>query len=74
MRGVTFRGKAILLSFGIALGLSACAVYEPAPYYYSAPPAYGYYPPSGYAYYGAPVYAAPVVVRGGWWGGGHHWR
>lgn len=73
MRVVGIRIKTILALAGMAFGLSACAVYEPAPYYYSTP-AYGYYAP-GY-YYPGYVYAPSVVVGGGgWWhGGGHHWR
>ncbi len=77
MCGLTTRIKAILLLCGIALGGSACAVYEPAPYYYSAP-GYSYYPPAGYGYYGAPAYGyspSVVVGGGGWWhGGGRRWR
>lgn len=77
MYAVTTRIKAILLLCGIAFGLSACVVYDPAPYY--ASPGYSYYPPAGYGYYGAPAYgyyAPSVVIGGGEWrgGGGHHWR
>lgn len=60
----------------VGLVLSACAVYEPAPYAASAPayyypaPAY-YYPAPGYVY-GAP--AVGVTVGGGWYRGGHGWR
>ncbi|PKU25042.1 hypothetical protein [Telmatospirillum siberiense] len=79
MRVVSAQIKTILLLCCVAFGLSACAVYEPAPYYYSTP-AYGYYGP-GYTYspgyyYPGYVYSPSVVIGGGWWhgGGGHHWR
>lgn len=74
MRVVGVRIKTILLLCGIAFGLSACAVYQPAPYYYYPATGYGYYAP-GYSYYPGYTYSPPVVVEGGWWhGGGHHWR
>ncbi|MDR3438876.1 hypothetical protein [Telmatospirillum sp.] len=70
MRGVIPGIKSILLVSGIALLLSACAVYAPPPRPYYA--GYAYYPPAP-----AVVYPAPGVYVGGGWhegGGWHHWR
>lgn len=70
-----------LAALAIAGGLGGCAVYEPAPGYYTpAAPAYGYYAP-GYAYapaydygYYGPAYGGVYVGGGGgWWHGGDHW-
>ena len=53
------RALAVLAILG--MGLCGC-VADPYGYGYPYGPAYGYYP--------AP--AGPVVVGGGWWGGGWH--
>jgi len=68
--------KAALLSASLAIGLSACAVYEPAPVY--AAPGYTYYPAPTY-YEPAPVYSYGFVSprhhgRDGWHHRRHDWR
>mgnify|MGYP006274728005 FL=1 len=62
-----FRSLRFLALALLPLGLGGCVVYDQ--------PSYGY----GGGYYAAPapVYVAPTVAVGGWWGGHrhrhHHW-